>query len=53
MRRMVDEAQRLAAEYERKCTGCAQSVVAGLLDAWASMMLMKASSGRQADWPTV
>ena len=29
----VEEAQRLAAEYERKCTGCAQSVVAGLLDA--------------------
>jgi len=28
----VEEAQRLAAEYERKCTGCAQSVVAGLLD---------------------
>jgi len=30
---IVEEARRLAAEYERKCTGCAQSVVAGLLDA--------------------
>jgi C_GCAxxG_C_C family probable redox protein len=30
---MVGKAQELAAEYERKCTGCAQSVVAGLLDA--------------------
>jgi C_GCAxxG_C_C family probable redox protein len=29
---MAEEAGRLAAEYERKCTGCAQSVVAGLLD---------------------
>ena len=31
--KVVEKAQRLAAEYERKCTGCAQSVVAGLLDA--------------------
>lgn len=30
---IVEEAQRLAADYERRCTGCAQSVVAGLLDA--------------------
>jgi len=30
---IVEEARRLAAECERKCTGCAQSVVAGLLDA--------------------
>jgi len=29
----AEEAKRLAAEYEKKCTGCAQSVVAGLLDA--------------------
>lgn len=29
----AEEAQRLASEYERKCTGCAQSVVAGLIDA--------------------
>jgi C_GCAxxG_C_C family probable redox protein len=29
----VDEAYRLAEGFERKCTGCAQSVVAGLLDA--------------------
>lgn len=30
---LVEKAQQLAEEYERKCTGCAQSVVAGLLDA--------------------
>ena len=29
---MVAEAQRLATDYERRCTGCAQSVVAGLMD---------------------
>jgi len=29
-----DKATRLASEYERKCTGCAQSVLAGLLDAF-------------------
>jgi C_GCAxxG_C_C family probable redox protein len=29
---MVEKASQLAAEYEKKCTGCAQSVVAGLLD---------------------
>ena len=29
---LAEEAYRLAKEYERKCTGCAQSVVAGLLD---------------------
>ncbi|MEW6553788.1 MAG: C-GCAxxG-C-C family protein [Actinomycetota bacterium] len=30
---MVEDAARLAEDYERRCTGCAQSVVAGLLDA--------------------
>lgn len=29
---LVEKARALAEEYERKCTGCAQSVVAGLLD---------------------
>ena len=29
----AEKAQQLAEEYERKCTGCAQSAVAGLLDA--------------------
>jgi C_GCAxxG_C_C family probable redox protein len=29
---MAEEARGLAAEYEAKCTGCAQSVVAGLMD---------------------
>jgi C_GCAxxG_C_C family probable redox protein len=28
-----EQAQRLAKEYEKTCTGCAQSVVAGLLEA--------------------
>jgi C_GCAxxG_C_C family probable redox protein len=28
-----EKAARLASEYEKTCTGCAQSVVAGLLDA--------------------
>ena len=32
-RDIVDTASRLAAEYEKTCTGCAQSTVAGLLDA--------------------
>ena len=31
--RIAERAGELAAEYERTCTGCAQSVVAGLLDA--------------------
>lgn len=30
---LADDAYRLAKEYERTCTGCAQSVVAGFLDA--------------------
>ncbi len=30
---LAEKAYRLAKEYERTCTGCAQSVVAGLLDA--------------------
>jgi C_GCAxxG_C_C family probable redox protein len=30
---IAERAGRLAAEYERTCTGCAQSAVAGLLDA--------------------
>lgn len=32
-REIVEKAGRLAEEYEKKCTGCAQSAVAGLLDA--------------------
>jgi C_GCAxxG_C_C family probable redox protein len=46
---IAEEAQRLAEEYERKCTGCAQSVVAGLLDAVgiedAGEGVFKAASG--------
>jgi C_GCAxxG_C_C family probable redox protein len=30
---IVERASHLAAEYEKTCTGCAQSAVAGLLDA--------------------
>jgi C_GCAxxG_C_C family probable redox protein len=30
---IADDAGRLAAEFEKTCTGCAQSAVAGLLDA--------------------
>ena len=30
---IVERACQLAAEYEKTCTGCAQSAVAGLLDA--------------------
>jgi len=30
---IAEEAYRLAEDYERRCTGCAQSVVAGMLDA--------------------
>lgn len=30
---MTEEARRLASDYEKRCTGCAQSVVAGLIDA--------------------
>jgi C_GCAxxG_C_C family probable redox protein len=46
---MIEKAQQLAEEYERKCTGCAQSVVAGLLDALgiedAGEGVFKAASG--------
>lgn len=44
---VVEEAERLAAGYERKCTGCAQSVVAGLLDALSieDESVFKAASG--------
>jgi C_GCAxxG_C_C family probable redox protein len=46
---MVEEASRLAEDYERRCTGCAQSVVAGLVDALgiedANEGVFKASSG--------
>jgi hypothetical protein len=31
--KLAEEAYRLAKEYERTCSGCAQPVVAGLLDA--------------------
>ena len=31
--KLAEKAQQMAADYERRCTGCAQSVVAGLLDA--------------------
>lgn len=30
---MIETAVRLAQQYEKTCTGCAQSVVAGVLDA--------------------
>jgi C_GCAxxG_C_C family probable redox protein len=44
---MAEEADRLAEEYERKCTGCAQSVVAGMLDALGidNESVFKAASG--------
>ena len=32
-REIIEKALQLGTEYEKKCTGCAQSVVAGLLDA--------------------
>lgn len=43
----VEEARELASGYEKKCTGCAQSVVAGVLDALKidSDDLFKAASG--------
>lgn len=34
METIPEKASRLAAEYEKTCTGCAQSAVAGLLDAF-------------------
>jgi C_GCAxxG_C_C family probable redox protein len=44
---VVEEAYRLAKEYEATCTGCAQSVVAGLLDAMGIQEegVFKAASG--------
>ena len=44
---IAERAGELAAEYERTCTGCAQSVVAGLLDALEidSPDVFKAASG--------
>jgi C_GCAxxG_C_C family probable redox protein len=46
-REIVETASRLAAEYEKTCTGCAQSTVAGLLDAleMESDDVFKAASG--------
>jgi len=43
----LDSAAERAARYEKTCTGCAQSVVAGVLDALglASEDLFKAASG--------
>jgi C_GCAxxG_C_C family probable redox protein len=43
----VEEAYRLSKEYERKCTGCAQSVVAALLDVLGikDESVFKAASG--------
>jgi C_GCAxxG_C_C family probable redox protein len=34
MEAITEKASRLAAEYEKTCTGCAQSAVAGLMDAF-------------------
>ena len=44
---IVERAAELAAEYERTCTGCAQSAVAGLLDAFEieGEDVFKAASG--------
>lgn len=44
---IIERAHELAAEYEKTCTGCAQSVVAGLLDALeiANDDVFKAASG--------
>ena len=44
---IAERAGELAAEYEKTCTGCAQSVVAGLLDALEidSSDVFKAASG--------
>ena len=45
--KIAERAGELAAEYEKTCTGCAQSVVAGLLDALEidSPDVFKAASG--------
>ena len=44
---IVERASQLAAEYEKTCTGCAQSAVAGLLDAFEidSEDVLRAASG--------
>ena len=44
---IAERASQLAAEYEKTCTGCAQSAVAGLLDAFEidSEDVFKAASG--------
>ena len=44
---IVERAGQLAAEYEKTCTGCAQSAVAGLLDAFEidSGDVFRAASG--------
>jgi len=44
---IVERASQLAAEYEKTCTGCAQSAVAGLLDAFEidGEDVFKAASG--------
>jgi C_GCAxxG_C_C family probable redox protein len=44
---IAERAAELAAEYERTCTGCAQSAVAGLLDAFEieSEDVFRAASG--------
>jgi C_GCAxxG_C_C family probable redox protein len=44
---VANKASELAAKYERTCTGCAQSVVAGLLDAFEidSPDVFRAASG--------
>jgi C_GCAxxG_C_C family probable redox protein len=44
---IAEKAETLATEYEKTCTGCAQSVVAGLLDALEieSPDVFKAASG--------
>jgi len=44
---IAERAEKLAAEYEKTCTGCAQSAVAGLLDALEieSPDVFKAASG--------
>jgi C_GCAxxG_C_C family probable redox protein len=44
---IIEKAYELSKDYEKKCTGCAQSVVAGLLDAFEleSEDVFKAASG--------
>jgi hypothetical protein len=44
---IAERASQLAADYEKTCTGCAQSAVAGLLDAFeiGSEDVFKAASG--------